>query len=40
MIAMQVSSVGFNEWDVMKSRVMGGSFMIVERSRQVIRGDP
>lgn len=39
-MAMQVSSDGFNELDVMKSRVIGGNFMTVDRSRPVMSGDP
>lgn len=38
--AIHVSSVGFREGDVMKSRVIGGSFMIVDRSSPVVRGEP
>ena len=39
-IAMIVSSVGLRECDVMKSRVIGGNFMTVDRSRPVVKGEP
>ena len=35
--AMQVSTVGFNDADVMKSSVIGGNFMAVDSSRPVVR---
>lgn len=37
---MKVSSVEFNEWDVMSRMVVGGSFITVERSRAVVKDDP
>lgn len=39
-MARMVSSVGSSEWEVMRSRVVGGNFIIVERSRAVVRGEP
>ena len=39
-IAMMVSKVGFNECDVKKRSVIGGNFIIVDRSRAVVRGEP
>lgn len=40
MMAIRVSNVGFSEWDVMYSSAIGGSFMIVDRIRPVMIGDP
>ena len=39
-IARVVSNVGFSEWEVIISRVVGGNFIIVERSRAVVMGEP
>lgn len=39
-MAMVVSSVGLSDWEVMKSRVIGGSFIAVDRRRPVVRGEP
>lgn len=39
-MAMEVSRVGLRDGDVMYSRAIGGSFMAVDRSRLVIRGEP
>lgn len=38
--AMQVSRVGFSDGDVMNSSVIGGNFIIVDKRRPVVRGDP
>lgn len=38
--AIQVSRVGFSEFDVIRRRVIGGNFMTVERRRPVVKGDP
>lgn len=39
-MAMVVRSVGFSDGEVMKSSAIGGSFMIVESRRPVIKGEP
>lgn len=39
-IAIVVSSVGFNEWEIINNRVIGGNFMAVDSKRPVIRDDP
>lgn len=39
-IAMVVSSVGFRDWEVMNSRVIGGNFMMVDSRRPVVKEDP
>lgn len=39
-MARMVSNVGLSEWEAISSRVVGGNFIIVERSRAVISGEP
>lgn len=39
-IAMMVSGVGFSEFDVRSMMVMGGNFIIVDKSRAVVRVEP
>ena len=38
--AIEVSRVGFSDWDVSRRRVIGGNFISVESRRAVIIGDP
>lgn len=38
--AMMVSNVGFSEWEVRYSRVIGGNFMAVDSMRPVVREVP
>lgn len=37
---MAVSRVGFSEWDVIRRRVIGGSFRIVDSSSAVVMDEP
>lgn len=39
-IARVVSSAGLSEWVVRKRRTAGGNFIVVERSRAVVRDEP
>lgn len=37
---MAVSSVGFKDWEVIYSSVIGGNFMMVDSRRPVVRDEP
>lgn len=39
-MAMIVSSVGFKDWEVIYSSVIGGNFMMVDSRRPVVRDEP
>lgn len=39
-IARMVNREGLRDWEVIKSRVIGGNFMTVDKRRPVVSGEP